>query len=147
MVTLSECASHAVVDAQMGGVTGKGSGEQALARWLYARLEPDWLLIADRNFYNWADWCTAADTGAQLLWRVKADLRLPVLDFAPDGSYTSPQLPAPAPLLPARGQTRPPQLLSRQTIRRHRHPTRRASHDQTGQPRRPPPPSSMIKLS
>jgi hypothetical protein len=89
VVTLSECASHAVVDAQMGGVTGKGSGEQALAKRLYPRLEPDWLLIADRNFYNWVDWCTAADTGAQLLWRVKADLGLPVVDFAPDGSYTS----------------------------------------------------------
>jgi hypothetical protein len=73
----------------MGGVTGKGSGEQALAKRLYPRLEPDWLLIADRNFYNWADWCTAADTGAQLLWRVKADLRLPVLALASDGSYTS----------------------------------------------------------
>jgi hypothetical protein len=89
VVTLSECASHAVVDAQIGGITGKGSGEQALARQLYRRLEPEWLLIADRNFYNWADWCAAADSGAQLLWRVKADLRLPVLEFGPDGSYTS----------------------------------------------------------
>jgi hypothetical protein len=41
----------------------KGSGEQSLARELYPRLEEDWLLIADRNFYNWEDWCTAADTG------------------------------------------------------------------------------------
>jgi hypothetical protein len=89
VVTISECASHAVVDAEMGAITGKGSGEQALARRLYARAEPDWLLIADRNFYNWADWCTAADSGAQLLWRVKADPRLPVLEFASEGSYTS----------------------------------------------------------
>lgn len=89
VVTVSECASHAMVDAEMGGITGKGSGEQTLARRLYRRLAEDWLLIADRNFYNWADWCTAADSGAQLLWRVKADLRLPVLEFLPDGSYTS----------------------------------------------------------
>ena len=89
MVTVSECGSHAVVDAAIGGITGKGSGEQTLARRLYPRLEPDWLLIADRNFYNWADWCTAADTGAELLWRVKANLRLPVLESIPDGSYTS----------------------------------------------------------
>lgn len=89
VVTVSECASHAMVDAEIGGVTGKGSGEQTLARRLYRRLESDWLLIGDRNFYSWADWCTAADTGAQLLWRVKADLRLPVLDFVTDGSYTS----------------------------------------------------------
>lgn len=89
VVTISECASHVVVDAEMGGITGKGSGEQTLARRLYPRLAEDWLLIADRNFHNWADWCAAADSGAQLLWRVKADLRLPVLQFAPDGSYTS----------------------------------------------------------
>lgn len=89
VVTVSECASHAVVAAEMGGVVGKGRGEQSLARRLYPRLEPDWLLIADRNFYNWEDWCAAADTGAQLLWRVKADLRLPVLGFEPDGSYRS----------------------------------------------------------
>jgi Insertion element 4 transposase N-terminal len=89
VVTISECASHAVVDAEIGGIAGKGSGEQTLARRLYRRLEPDWLLIADRNFFNWADWCTAADSGAELLWRVKSDLRLPVLEFATDGSYTS----------------------------------------------------------
>jgi hypothetical protein len=87
VVTLSECASHAMVAAQMGPYSGKGSGEQALARALYRRLEPDWMLVADRNFYNFADWCTAADTGAALLWRIKADLRLALLRFEPDGSY------------------------------------------------------------
>ena len=51
--------------------------------------EEDWLLIADRNFYNWDDWCAAAGTGAALLWRAKADLRLPVLELLPDGSYRS----------------------------------------------------------
>jgi hypothetical protein len=54
VVTISECASHAVVDAEIGGIIGKGSGEQTLARRLYRRLTEDWLLIADRNFYNWA---------------------------------------------------------------------------------------------
>ena len=53
VVTVSECGSHAVVDAEIGGIAGKGSGEPSLARRLYGRLEPDWLLIADRNFYNW----------------------------------------------------------------------------------------------
>jgi hypothetical protein len=78
-----------VVDAETGGVAGKGSGEQSLARPLYGRLEEDWLLIADRNFYNWQDWCAAAASGAALLWRVKADLALPVPEMLPDGSYSS----------------------------------------------------------
>jgi hypothetical protein len=89
VVTVSECASHAVADAAMGAVAGKGAGEQSLARELYPRLADDWLLIADRNFYNWADWCMAADSGAALLWRVKVDLTLPVLEILPDGSYRS----------------------------------------------------------
>ena len=89
VVSVSECASHAVVDAEIGGIAGKGAGEQSLARKLYVRLAEDWLLIADRNFYNWADWCTAADSGAALLWRVKSDLTLPVLDLLPDGSCRS----------------------------------------------------------
>ncbi len=84
-VTVGECASHAAVLAAIGPVASKGSGEQSLARQLYPRLEQDWLPIADRNFYNWQDWCTAADTGAALLWRVKADLRLPMLALLPDG--------------------------------------------------------------
>jgi Insertion element 4 transposase N-terminal len=88
-VTIGECASHAPVLAAVGPCTSKGSGEQSLARELYPRLEEDWLLIADRNFYNWQDWCTAADTGAALLWRVKAGLTLPPLEFYPDGSYRS----------------------------------------------------------
>ena len=89
VVTIGEAASHAAVAAAIGPVTSKGSGEQSLARALYRRLEEDWLLIADRNFYGWEDWCAAADTGAALLWRVKSDLRLPVLELLPDGSYSS----------------------------------------------------------
>jgi hypothetical protein len=89
VVTIGECGSHAKVAAQMGPVGGKGACEQALARRMFGRLEEDWLLIADRGFYNWPDWQAAAATGAALLWRVKADLRLPVLKLLPDGSYLS----------------------------------------------------------
>jgi hypothetical protein len=101
VVTVGECCSHAAVLAAIGPAgAGKGTGEQSLARELYPRLEEDWLLIADRNFYNWQDWRIAAGTGAALLWRVKADLRLPALELLPDGSYrsvlVSPQIKGPA---------------------------------------------------
>jgi len=90
VVTVSECASHAAVLAAMGPAAGgKGSGEQSLARELLPQLQEDWLLIADRNFYCFKDWCAAADTGAALLWRVKSDIRLPVLELLPDGSCRS----------------------------------------------------------
>jgi hypothetical protein len=90
VVTVTECASHAAVLAVTGPAAGgKGGGEQSLARRLLPQLEPDWLLLADRNFYCFKDWCTAADTGAALVWRVKSDIRLPVLELLPDGSYRS----------------------------------------------------------
>jgi hypothetical protein len=90
VVTVSECASHAAVLAAIGPAGGgKGSGEQSLARGLYPRLAADWLLVADRNFYCWDDWRAAAGTGAALLWRVRSDIRLPVLELLPDGSYRS----------------------------------------------------------
>jgi len=86
VVTISECASHAVVAAKIGGMR---TGEQTLARALYPRLEPDWLLIADRNFYGFGDWNAARAGGTQLLWRVAASVTLPVLAAHPDGSYSS----------------------------------------------------------
>ena len=90
VVTVSECGSHAAVLAAMGPAAGgKGSGEQCLARELLPRLEEGWLVLADRNFYCWKDWCAAADTGAELLWRVKSGIVLPVLGLLPDGSCRS----------------------------------------------------------
>src|ERR1700722_4141547 len=90
VVTVAECASNAAVLAAAGpSAAGKGTGEQALARPLLAQLEPGWLLIADRGFYSWADWCTAAGTGAALLWRGKANIGLPGLELLPDGAYRS----------------------------------------------------------
>jgi hypothetical protein len=89
VVTITECASHAAVAAAVSGTAGKGTGEQALARRLFTRLEEDWLLLADRNFYSWDGWNAAADTGAALVWRARAGLQLPVLDVLGDGSYRS----------------------------------------------------------
>jgi len=89
LVTVCECGSRAPVLAAMGPSAAKGSGEQSLARTLYPRLEEGWLLLADRLFYGWADWCAAAGSGADLLWRVKDDVGLPFLELLPDGSYRS----------------------------------------------------------
>jgi Insertion element 4 transposase N-terminal/Transposase DDE domain len=90
VVTVSECGSHAAVAAAVGRAAGgKAASEQALARMLYPRLEEGWLVIADRNFFGWDAWRAAAGTGAALLWRVTANLRLPVLEVLGDGSWRS----------------------------------------------------------
>jgi Insertion element 4 transposase N-terminal/Transposase DDE domain len=89
VVTLVESGSHATIGAQIGPTGGKGSGEQSLARSLYPLLEPDMLLVADRNFYSFTDWCAASDAGADLLWRVGVGIDLPLVRMLNDGSYTS----------------------------------------------------------
>ena len=43
----------------------------------------------DRNFYGFKLWQTACATGAKLAWRVKSNLKLPVEQMLPDGSYLS----------------------------------------------------------
>ena len=45
------------------------------------------LITADRNFYSFALWGKFRETGADLLWRVKSDIRLPVRQQLPDGSW------------------------------------------------------------
>ncbi len=86
LVALGECGTHAVVDAAFGPVT---TGEQTLAAQLIARFTAGMLVLADRNFYSYQAWQQALATGAALLWRVSANLTLPVLEWLPDGSYRS----------------------------------------------------------
>lgn len=89
VVTLTETASHATLGAEIGPAGGKGCGEQSMARRLYHRLDGDMLLLADRNFYGFTDWCAASATGADLLWRIGDTLDLPIVARLPDGSYLS----------------------------------------------------------
>jgi hypothetical protein len=86
VVALAECGTHAFLAAE---VDAWPVGEKTLAGRLYPRLRPDELLTADRNFYSFDAWGTAARTGAALLWRAPTPLRLPVVAVLPDGTYTS----------------------------------------------------------
>ena len=52
------------------------------------------LLVTDRNFYSFTDWCAAADTGADLVWRLGEGIDLPLVGMLGDGSYTSVVFPA-----------------------------------------------------
>jgi len=89
LVTLIACGTRGMLGAATGPVRGRGAGEQALARALLGSLHAGMLLLADRNFYGYQLWNAAAGTGADLLWRVKASLRLPVARPLPDGSWLS----------------------------------------------------------
>ena len=84
VVAVAECGTHAFVAAE---VDAYRVGEKTLAQRLYPRLRADELLTADRGFYSWQAWDTAAATGAALLWRAPTQLELPVVAVVPDGTY------------------------------------------------------------
>jgi hypothetical protein len=84
VVALAECGTHAFVAAE---VDAYSVGEKTLAQRLYPRLRADELLTADRGFYSWQAWDTAAATGAALLWRAPTQLELPVVRVLPDRTY------------------------------------------------------------
>ena len=70
IVALAECGTHAVFAAQVGAYT---QSEATLTQSLLDKLEPSMLVLADRGFFSYALWRKAAQTGADLLWRVRTD--------------------------------------------------------------------------
>ncbi|GAB3147295.1 hypothetical protein GCM10027290_30360 [Micromonospora sonneratiae] len=84
MVGLVECGTHVVFDAAIGPLR---TGEHTLARAVFSSLRPGMLLLADRGFFGVDLWREAAATGADLLWRVRKDIVLTVVEQLPDGSY------------------------------------------------------------
>ena len=64
-------------------------GEVTLAQSVLARLQPGMLCLADRQFFGFGLWTTARTSGADLLWRIKKNMRLAVEQRLADGSYLS----------------------------------------------------------
>jgi hypothetical protein len=86
MVGLVECGTHVVFGAAVGPLR---IGEHTLAREVFGSLGPGTLLLADRGFFGVDLWRAAAATGTDLLWRVRKDIVLAVVEQLPDGSYIS----------------------------------------------------------
>ena len=85
-VSLVENGTHVLFGTRMGGVD---TGEITLAKEVLTSLVTGMLCLADRNFFGFELWNQARATGADLLWRIKKNLRLPCEKRLPDGSYLS----------------------------------------------------------
>jgi hypothetical protein len=86
LVALIECGTHAIFDAETGPCT---TGEVTMSRTLAGRLRPGMLCLADRGFYGFKLWEQAVNSGADLLWRMRASQRLDPTEILADGSYLS----------------------------------------------------------
>lgn len=85
-VSLVEGGTHVLFGTRMGVYD---TSEIALAQEVITRLREEMLCLADRNFFSFQLWNKARATGADLLWRIKKNLRLPCEKRLPDGSYLS----------------------------------------------------------
>jgi len=85
-VSLVENGTHVLWGTRLGDYA---TGEITLAQEVIVSLRKGMLCLADRNFFGFALWNQACARGADLLWRVKKNLRLPVEKPLPDGSYLS----------------------------------------------------------
>jgi len=64
-------------------------GETTLAQGVLPWLRSGMLCLADRQFFGFELWHQARSTGADLIWRIKKNLRLPCEQRLGDGSYLS----------------------------------------------------------
>jgi Insertion element 4 transposase N-terminal/Transposase DDE domain len=79
-----ENGTHVLFGARPGRFA---DGETTLAYDVLTALQPGMLCLADRQFFGHALWQAATATDADLLWRVKRNLRLPREAVLADGSY------------------------------------------------------------
>lgn len=85
-VMLLENGTHVPFAAAMSGWR---TSEVALTGTILDRLGEGMLCLADRLFYSYDMWEKAVATGADLLWRVQKQIRLPRLKTFSDRSYLS----------------------------------------------------------
>ncbi len=86
LLALAETGTHAVFAA---GFDRCDVGETTLARRLLDHLRSGMLCLADRAFVGFEVWDAARATGADLLWRLRANQVLACETALPDGSYLS----------------------------------------------------------
>ena len=85
-VSLVENGTHVLFGSQMDSYR---TGEITLAKAVLPRLGKGMLCLADRNFFGFELWQLARGTGADLLWRMKKNMRMACEKPLPDGSYLS----------------------------------------------------------
>jgi hypothetical protein len=85
-VGLLENGTHVLWSVQMSGCR---SDENSLVQLALSGLKPGMLCLADHYYPGYELWQQARQTGADLLWRARKNLRLECEQRLPDGSYLS----------------------------------------------------------
>jgi hypothetical protein len=82
-LSLVELGSHVIFET----VYSKFSvGELSLAKMILEKVKPNMLILADRLFFTYGTWKIAVDRGSDLLWRIKKNTKVKIIEDLPDGS-------------------------------------------------------------
>lgn len=87
LVSLMAARSHVLVDAAIGPFHGKKTAEPVIAKPLWDKVPDNALLIADRNFIDYAQFFRFASTGTERHWlvRMKKNLKTKTLETLGEG--------------------------------------------------------------
>lgn len=86
LVVLAESGTHVLFAAEQGAVS---ESEVTLARQLIPHLQAGMVCLADRFFFGYELWSSAAATGAELVWRLRKNIVTGCDRRLSDGSYLS----------------------------------------------------------
>jgi hypothetical protein len=86
LVGIAECGTHAMFAARIGPYS---TSERQMAAEMFADLDRNDLLLADRGFISFKLWEIGRQAGAALLWRLRKDQVFEIEQELADGSYLS----------------------------------------------------------
>lgn len=83
-VSLIEVGTHVIFETIYSKFS---TGELTLAKMILEKVKPNMLVLADRLFFTYETWKIGVARGTDLLWRIKKNSKLKILENLPDGSF------------------------------------------------------------
>lgn len=82
-LSLIEVGTHVIFETVYSKFS---TGEFTLGKMILEKVKPNMLVLADRLFFNYETLKIAVDKGADILWRIKKNIQLKIIERLPDGS-------------------------------------------------------------
>jgi Transposase DDE domain/Insertion element 4 transposase N-terminal len=82
-LSLMEVGTHVIFETVYSKFS---TGELTLGKMILEKIKPNMLVLADRLFFTYETWKIGIERGADLLWRIKKNTKLKIIENLPDGS-------------------------------------------------------------
>lgn len=82
-LSLVEVGTHVIFETVYSKFS---TSEFNLGKLILEKVKPNMLVLADRLFFNYETWKIGVERGADLLWRIKKNIKLKTIEGLPDGS-------------------------------------------------------------